>query len=179
MLNGKILPSDAGGDITDSYFIFLCTSKHDKHTELIYCGKSAASDLCNLSKNTLPSLFNPLLDEIEINNNHINNSTITNHWDAERKQLYNATMLIISAWNASPDTPLFDIKEILENPRYINLPPWLSNIKSINTILKNANTTMRSIINQLNENNTLRDFSFDLLIEHLQRENIEQFFESR
>ena len=119
-----------------------------------------------------PLLFNPLFSHSKQGNTYDGTSQ-TVKWNRMRKQLYNATMLIITAWNAKPGTALFDIKNKIELQPNSEPDIWL--IKSINTILKN--TSMREIIDKLNEKNNIRKFNFDLLIERLNKEKIQQHFE--
>lgn len=185
LLNGKVLPGDAGKKIKDVYFIFECKSKNSSNLEYIYCGRFVAEDFCNMTNHTLPRLFNPLAKE-NSNDDHLDNVDYggendylinTMEWNEARKQLYNAVMLIISAWDAKPGTPLFEIKEFLENDSYIQCEPPISKIKAVNTILNNSSKTMREIINELNINNNLKKFSFDLLINELRENNCDQYFE--
>lgn len=177
LLNGVTIESDAGGDIVDTYYIFKCKNKNTNVERFICCGTPTAKHLCELTGNNLPPLFNPL-KQTHITNSITNNKTskgVNLAWNPMRKQLYNATMLLISKWNAKPNTPLFFIKSELE--LYPNYEPLLKYIKSINTILKNSGNTMMGIINELKENNNLKDFEFDLLINTLKKYNIEQYFE--
>ena len=179
LLNGKIISSDAGGDITDSYFMFNCISKTNNEREIIYCGKPTAIDFCNLTNQKLPDLFNPLKCTSvsgKLNKNNIREAEmIDKKWNPMRKQLYNATMLLIAIFDAKPDTPLFVIKAELET--YVDREPFLARIKAINTIISKTNKTMRDIIDELGKNNDLKSFSFDLLIQKLNEKNIEQYFE--
>ena len=166
LLNGKIISSDAGGDITDSYFMFNCISKTTNEREIIYCGKPTAIDFCNLTNQKLPDLFNPLKCTSvsgKLNKNNIREAEmIDKKWNPMRKQLYNATMLLIAIFDAKPDTPLFVIKEELET--YVDREPFLARIKAINTIISKTNKTMRDIIDELGKNNDLKSFSFDLFL---------------
>ncbi|MGN1457367.1 MAG: hypothetical protein ACI4XP_05360 [Acutalibacteraceae bacterium] len=180
LLNGKTIPSDAGGDITDTYYIFKCTNKQSGEEEIIYCGTPTAKELCKMIGKKPPILFNPLKSDCISSHNvdaFENNKPDSNaqKWNPTRKQLYNATMLIISDWDAKPNTPLFFIKSELET--HIDTEPALKLIKSINTILKNSRNTIRKIISKLEKNNDLKEFKFDLIVEKLQKLHIEQFFE--
>ena len=180
LLNGRTIHSDAGGDITDSYFIFRCVDKRNKDIiKLIQCGRPTAQDFCQKIGKNLPPIFNPLAENYQIQENreffyHNDNGIINAKWNPVRKQLYNAVMLIISAWQATPNTPLFNIKIKLEEN--IEEEPKLSLVKSVNTILCHANTTLSDIIESLSRNNNLRDFSFNLLIRILTENKIEQYF---
>lgn len=187
LLNGKVLPGDAGKEIKDVYFIFECKSKSTSNLEYIYCGRYAAEDFCIMTNQTLPKLFNPLVAE-NYNGEHRNNDEFYNEnvgtiyvkkWNEARKQLYNAVMIIISAWNAKPGTALFEIKEFLENNSYIQYKPPLGKIKAVNTIIGKSSKTMREIIEELSMENDLREYSFDLLVEELRKNNVDQYFEKK
>lgn len=181
LLNGRTIKSDAGGDITDSYFIFKCVSKKNKEdSQLIYCGKPTAIDFCRRIGKELPHIFNPIAGESQnINENrdvqHQNaNNPVNVQWNPVRKQLYNAVMLFISARNIRPDTPLFNIK--LELERNVDTEPKLQYIKAVNTIISRYNTSISQIMEELCQNNNLRHYDFSLLTTILDKNNIEQYF---
>lgn len=178
LLNGQTIQSDAGSDIEDSYFIFECVSKSSGEKKYINCGRPTANDFCDLIGAKLPPIFNPLKTNVisePKGNKTISTNNITSNWNPVRKQLYNATMLLICAWNAVPNTPLFNIKDELET--YVTTEPYFSRIKSINTILSKKGITMRDIIDDLSKNNNLRNYKFDLLIDKLKEKQIKQYFE--
>lgn len=180
LLNGKTIPSDAGGIIEDSYFIFNCKSKITNLNETIYCGRAVASDFCNLINEPLPNIFNPLKSEIKPNsqcntsNNIFSSSNEKQNWSPIRIQLYNAIMLIFYNYNIQLNSTLIDIKKKVEL-RFIEKDYYM--IKSVNTILKKYNTTARKIINDLSKYNDLKTYKFDLLIKELEKENIQQYYE--
>lgn len=181
LLKGKSLPSDAGGDITDTYFLFRCVGKSEQGMETICCGRPTAKKLCTMIDKEMPPLFNPLRSVEEYNDARAENIelpvavTIRTTWNPEKKQLYNAVMLIISAWNCRPETPLFKIAERLRE--HIDYYPYKGDLKAVNTILTHASTTMDEIIEALKEKgNDLKDFSFDLVVNHLVHLGIQQHF---
>lgn len=97
LLNGKIVHSDAGRDISDSYFIFRCIDKKSGKSDIIQCGLPTAKELCNRIRKQVPPIYNPL---------HVTGTAGTAKggskkpqikWNPTRQQLYDATMLLIIA----------------------------------------------------------------------------------
>ena len=178
LLNGKTIPSDAGGDIEDTYFIFECKSKFSGKKEVICCGRPTAKELCEMAHQDMPKLFNPLVSTSLSTTKSTSNTEYNDNekWHPARKQLYIATMLLITEWGGKPNTPLFNIKSDLEV--YTTLKPRLRDIKGINTILANQHTTLRNILNELSKKNDIKKYSFDLLVEELNKHNIKQYFEN-
>ena len=175
VLGGMVVHSDAGGDITDSYFLFRCIHKETKQEKIICCGEPTAKDFSLLLHTDLPRIFNPLIDEgYEGGGNHGGGGKI--RWNRTRKQLYNAVMLFIMWLGNKPHRVLFSIKTELE--RDTQSAPPLSKIKAVNTLYTQYHTTARSIINDLEKENRLKDFRFDLLLKELERCHIEQHFEN-
>lgn len=175
LINGKILPGDAGGSITDSYYIFECVHKKTNAVQYIHCGRVVAKDFSFITGEKLPAIFNPL-------KSGSNESIATCQgqgfskvkWNKARKQLHDATMLLIITWNAKEGTALFDIKEKIEELPHV--PPPLSFVRAINTILGKGHSTMEEIISDLKKENELKDFKFELLIEMLNENDIPQNF---
>lgn len=181
LINGNKKISDAGGDISDSYFIFSCKSKKNNSEELIYCGKPTAKDFCNMINQKLPELFNPLKSSEESvgGYNYINrqeSADKTSRWNETRLQLYNATMLLITLFDAKPDTPLFSIKAELET--YVTYEPFFARIKAINTIIHKSKKTLRDFLDELGQKNDIKEYTFDLLVSKLRDKNIQQYFEN-
>ena len=178
LLNNQHVISDAGGSkITDSYVLFKCSRKDNSSIiDTICCSPTTARDLCQLSHQTMPSFFNPLHQNGEghgIGGNHPHQS-----WNQCRKQLYNIVLLLIAYFGSDKtNTPLYDIKIKLEE--YTSFPPFFSYIKSVNTIIGNTkHGKFTNIINYLTENNNnLRNFPYELVLNELNNNNIEQHFE--
>ena len=163
LLNNQHVISDAGGSkITDSYVLFKCSRKDNSSIiDTICCSPTTARDLCQLSHQTMPSFFNPLHQNGEghgIGGNHPHQS-----WNQCRSDKTN--------------TPLYDIKIKLE--KYTSFPPFFSYIKSVNTIIGNTkHGKFTNIINYLTKNNNnLRNFPYELVLNELNNNNIEQHFE--
>lgn len=177
LLNGQTVISDAGNmDIIDEYTIFDCIDKNNpEHHESIYCGKYVAEDLCSLSGCMLPPLFNPLKT---INKGGSSGGTAVQQdtWNKTRKQLYNCTLLLIMYFENSPNNrALFSIKRELEDPKFIGYYPK-KQIKSINTYLWKAGITFQFVLDKISQNNNLREFKYDLLIDYLNKLDIPQHF---
>lgn len=77
--------------------------------------------------------------------------------------------------NIDIESPLFKIKNKLED--YVTFPPYLSYIKSVNTIIGKTNKTFSEILKELSKNNKLRSFKYDLILNELNTEEIPQNFE--
>ncbi len=127
--------SDAGGIIEDEYYIFEATSKTNGKREVIQCGMGAARDFLRLLNHKGLPIFNPIHNNISqhngVNDRNNNNNDIISKWNPTSKQLYNAIMWIITIIDASPNSPIYNIKsEIEENPNN-----FLPKIKGVNTII--------------------------------------------
>lgn len=179
LLNGQTVISDAGNmDIIDEYIVFDCIDKHNpNHHESIYCGRFVAEDLCTLSGCSMPPLFNPLKSinkGSSSGQSSIHKNTTT--WNRTRKQLYDIVMIMIMYFkNINPEKPLFKIK--LELEQNTDQFPKLYLIKSVNTIIKHSGKSFSTILNTLNKNNNLRDFKYDLVLDILIKNKIQQYLE--
>lgn len=178
LLNGQIKKSDAGNDITDHYYIFECTLRKNKtKKETIICGVEVAKHFAYLTKQNLPKLFNILKSNNIVSENvkiqKSDNDSFA--YNEASLQLYDAIMIIMSIWNIKPQSPIFYVLESIKQNMFEE--PKLSNIKSINTMLKNGKTTLRQMLNKLSEKNNIKDYKFDLLIKELKLLKIEQYFE--
>lgn len=175
LLNGKIVVSDAGNkDITDEYVIFDCISKTNPNiTDTIHCGVSVARDFCQLTGYSLPPLFDPLHHEGIAHNGDVNTSNRPK-WNPVRKQLYDIVLLIMTyQGNISKNSVLFEIKFKLEDPDYLAYYPK-NQIKSVNTYLNKMGKTFQNILDELSENNHLRNFNYDLVLDYMLKNKLEQ-----
>lgn len=181
LLNGDVIRSNANNDITDHYYIFEYKSKTTNEVGFIYCGEDVAKDFSVLINKPLPRLYNILKGNENVRRNAREESEISGNnqnikWHPERKQLYNAVMIFFIYWKIKPNSPIYNIKNQLEN--YIEYPPYIRYIKSVNTIIKKTGKTLRNVILELEDRgNNLRDFNFDLIKRRLEQENIKQYFE--
>lgn len=183
LLDGSEIHSDAGNDITDSYYLFQCVNRVTGVNDAIRCGRAVAEDFCSLTGCTMPKYFNPIRMESE-GNPHISNSgsDVTQkkaEWNPMRLQLYHAIMLIIVAWNAKPGTPLYSVLKRVVNDRFLAYPPREGDIKAVNTILKNGKTTISKVTQQIEvlaNNKKMKNYQFDMLNEKLNSLGIDSYF---
>lgn len=164
LLNGQTKHSDAGACIENDYYIFEAISKNNGEKQIIQCGKGAATDFLRLIKHKGLPLFNPIhgMD----GNRQISNGVhelrtydrkTDGTWNPVAKQLYNAIMWLIIAWDAKPDTPLFDfMNDIVKYKRCV---PFGYKVKRVNTVIINGGKgkTLTEIINEFRDDNNVRD----------------------
>lgn len=162
LLAGQTKRSDAEAVITDEYYIFEAISANGKK-EIIQCGMGAARHFLELlNHNGLP-IFNPLhIDRNVGGHGGINpdlggNVNQGQTWNQTARQLYNAIMWLIIAWDASPGTPLFEFRDDII--QYHNLQPFDSKVRRVNTIIRNGGKgkTLSEIINDFRDKNNIRD----------------------
>lgn len=180
LLNGRVIRSDAERDITRKYYIFSCINKNDANiVEQICCGEGAGREFLQLANIVAPPIFNMLHEENNDKNhreNHGNSDGVIQKkvWNEAALQLYNAIMILITAWDLQPG-PIF--KYLKEAKQYSYCVPYANRVKKINDILHRNNTSIREVLNQLAENNNLREYHFNLLEDILHQENIVSYFE--
>lgn len=179
LLNGQFKHSDAEAKITDHYYIFILIDKKDKtKKDTICCGYKAAKHFEELTGKKLPRLYSPIKDTSP-HKDKTDNIYDKDHtkivWDETIKQLYDAVMLIILLWNASPGTDIFTIKYYLEN--YTYLKPPLQKIKGVNTIIKSRKVPLTDHIKKMSDKNNFKEYKFDLLVKILEENNIKQYFQ--
>lgn len=130
-----------------------------------------------MTKQNLPKLFNILKSNNIVSENvkiqKSDNDSFA--YNEASLQLYDAIMIIMSIWNIKSQSPIFYVLKSVKQNMFED--PKLSNIKSINTMLKNGKTTLRQMLNKLSEKNNIKDYKFDLLIKELKLLKVEQYFE--
>lgn len=178
VMNGITIKSDAGNDISKTYFIFTCIPKTTGKKETIICGRTTANDFSKLTGKELPLLFNPLINAPLVGGINANAARLGNHnnhphikWNKARKQLYNATMLMILYTGNKPDPfqPLFGIRRDIE--KYPNYSVQIRHVKALVTVLKKFKTTIPKVIDKLEVNNMMIAYNFDLLADFLISKN--------
>ena len=161
--------SDAEAIILEEYYIFNAESKSDGKKEIIQCGLGAARDFLRILGIPGLPIFNPLKKES-------NNETVLkekekeskdNHsdkWNATARQLYNGIMWLIIAWDARPNTPLFEFKE--DTLKYKNYDPFDWKIKRVNTVIKNGGKgkTLTEIVGDFQKRNQIKDNMCDFAL---------------
>lgn len=160
LLANQTKHSDAGATIEDEYYIFNAIRKSDGAKEIIQCGMGAARDFLQLLNHEGLPLFNPLktkrINSIS-NGKQSNEHKNADAWNATAKQLYNAIMWLIIAWDAKPGTPLFEFRDDIM--AYKNYDPFDWKIKRVNTAIKNGGKgkTLTEIVDIFKENNIIKD----------------------
>lgn len=169
LLAGQTKHSDAEAIILEEYYIFNAESKSDGKKEIIQCGLGAARDFLRILGIPGLPIFNPLKKES-------NNETVLkekekeskgNHsdkWNATARQLYNGIMWLIIAWDARPNTPLFEFKE--DTLKYKNYDPFDWKIKRVNTVIKNGGKgkTLTEIVGDFQKRNQIKDNMCDFTL---------------
>ncbi len=177
LLKGQIKKSDAGATIENDYYIFEATDKTTGDKEIIRVGKVAAKDFLSLIKHPGLPIFNVLhgwRDGEEMQGEDQGNSRGGSseggrpkgeQWNPVQRQLYNAVMWLIIAWDATPKTPIYEIEKYSWEHR--SEEPLGYMVKSVNTMLKNGGKgkTLTQIIDVFRKENDIRDnmCQFDLL----------------
>lgn len=173
LLNGRVIRSDAERDITRTYYIFVCTNRNNPaDIQQICCGEGAAAELIKLANITAPPIFNMLHEEQAPGPGGGGHPALT--WDPAAKQLYNAIMILITAWDLQPG-PIFT--QLKYARKYYYCKPYVDRVRKINDILCRHKTSMRDIINKIAQNNQIKEYKFNLLEEILHSENIVSYFE--
>lgn len=141
--------------------------------EIIQCGMGAARHFLELLNHKGLPLFNPLHIDGNagghggVNPRQRGNENQGQNWNQTAKQLYNAIMWLIIAWDANPGTPLFDFRS--EIIKYHDRQPFDSKVKRVNTAIQNGGNgrTLTEIINRFRDQNNIRDdvCQFNLLID--------------
>lgn len=174
LLMGQTKRSDAGATITNDYYIFEAINKADGKNEIIQCGMEASKDFLKLLNHKGLPLFNPLHGDFSADvtgrkyeGGGTSERQTREIWNPVAKQLYNAIMWLIIAWDAKPGTPLFEFRSDII--KYKGLEPFAWKVKRVNSTIRNGGKgrTLTEIINGFRKNNNIRDdlCQFDLLIE--------------
>ena len=169
VLAGQTKHSDAEATIENDYYIFDATSKLNNAKETIQCGMGAARDFLKLINHKGLPLFNPLHRTTgagkHARGNQEGHEKTETEWNPVAKQLYNAIMWLIVAWDAKPGTPLFEFSSDIQ--KYKDYTPYDWKVKRVNTAIINGGKgkTLTEIINDFRTDNNLRDemCQFDLL----------------
>jgi hypothetical protein len=183
LLEGQNMTSCAGGNLTDSYFRFRAVRRGnpDDNGDII-CGYPTGCDFCELLDIDRPPLFNPLIADHEgggggAGGGNGGNNPAPEQWDPVMLQLSNAIMILLAYWPYREDSILSKIQEEIRT--IPDREPRRGLIKSVNTMLRNTNTTLRTILNDIERNNgRIRNFQFNLLIQVIEDMGLEQHFEN-
>ena len=161
LLAGQSKISCTGETLSDTYYCFSYKSRQGSDIGTFFCGSHAANHFLKLIKSKPLPLFNPLTSTGGTTGGGDSNPGKT--WDRAAKQLYNAINLLLVKWDSPPGIVIKSIKEDIE--KTFDKTPALALIKSVNTMISRdkSGLTLQQMITQLKSNNTIRDFSFDLL----------------
>lgn len=146
----------------------------DNDVDRIVCGTGAARDLLQLANITAPPIFNMLHEVGGAGGAGRGNQHQDEEWDAAAKQLYNAIMILITVWNLRPG-PIYNYLE--EARRYRRCAPYSYRVDRINQIVHRHGTSLRDVLNQLAQNNNIRNYEFNLLEDILHNDGIVSYFE--
>lgn len=158
LLAGQTKRSDAEANIDNEYYIFEAVAPNGEK-KIIQCGMGAARHFLRLLNHEGLPLFNPLHVSRNVGGTRgvRGNVNQEQNWNQTAKQLYNAIMWLIIAWNAEPTTLLYEFrKDILE---YYDREPFDWKIKRVNTVIKDGGKgrTLTEIINDFRNENNIRD----------------------
>lgn len=172
LLAGQTKRSDAEADISDKYYIFEAIDSNGKK-KIIQCGMGAARDFLNLLKHDGLPIFNPLHIDRNVGEHGGANPGLDGsenqgqNWNQTARQLYNAIMWLIIAWDANPGTPLFEFRDDIIKYHYLEPFDW--KVKRVNTAIQKGGhgRTLTEIINSFRNENNIRDdvCQFNLLID--------------
>ena len=170
LLAGQTKHSDAGATIEKDYYIFEAVHKVNGKKEVIQCGMGASRDFLKLLNHEGLPLFNPLHGDGGNDGEHRGDGTggrrEQEKWNSTAKQLYNAIMWLIIAWDAKPGTPLFEFRSDIV--KYKRFEPFGWKVKRVNSAIQSGGKgkTLTEIIDGFRQNNDVRDdlCQFDLLI---------------
>jgi hypothetical protein len=144
--------------LTDAYYCFSYEAKNGDDKGAFFCGSHAAKHFLELTEKTSLPLFNPLRSDSHDGGGGAHKTPNGRTWDAASKQLSNAINLLVVCWNVAPKGPLASIKE--KNERYFYNPPYLRDVKAVNTILSKdpKGRTLQEMIAQLQPSGPLGKF---------------------
>ena len=186
LLFGQEIRSAAEDIITKEYYCFSYKNKKICNDNGTFCvGLYVAKHFLELLSAEPLCVFNPL----EYNGNSNKNgksmfirNTGINNWNELAVELYNIIHIILMAWNTNEGI----LADILSKTRkYYYNEPFLSNIKSVNTIIKNGeqkNGKKRSVLGMLEDfkkkGNSIKEYSFPLTTEMLKKNKIQNYITS-
>ncbi|MCW3478948.1 hypothetical protein OL229_05135 [Neisseriaceae bacterium JH1-16] len=179
LLAGQEKKSCACDKLTDSYYCFSYKSNSGPEAGTFFCGTHAAKHFLSIIKQDELPLFNPLHASGNGGSATVSpkkTATVNTGWDPVAEQLHNAINILVVSWSTIPGEALCSIKEKLE--RYKSSPPFLSQIKAVNTIVSmdQGGRTIQDMLADLSKSNSLKSYSFSLLNKELLANNITSWF---
>lgn len=157
LLAGQTKHSDAAAIIENDYYIFNAINKNNGTKEIIQCGMGAARDFLRLLNRRGLPLFNPLCGDSKSEGGKGSGGRERLVWDPIAKQLYNAIMWLIIAWDAKPGTALFEFRSDII--KYKEYRPFDWKVKRVNSTIINGGKgkTLTEIIDILRVDNEFRE----------------------
>jgi|TARA_R110000823_G_scaffold312371_1_gene438971 hypothetical protein len=175
LISGQKKVSCTNQTLSDSYYCFEYVSRiyhGDKGT--FFCGSHAADDFLRKAGIRPLPLFNPLVSTGSSAGG--GGASGTGQWNPLAKQLNDAINMIVVCWDIVPKGPLADIQSNLL--RYRSNEPFPPKIKAINTVLSydKQGRTLQQMIDQLRQNDSVRQFNFNLINNVLEAEGVSSNF---
>lgn len=174
----KLLPNQdkqgCCGVLRDKYYVFEYRNKINANEKGSFfvgydCGEQFL-DLLNIDKNRY-KLFNPLATENNGGGLGGGGGGAGNapQRDQLNQEVYNAINLICVAWNTLPKNSIQSILNFVRNPNSRRTDDWT--IKTVNTLISHDyhNRTLSQIVQDLSDEYNLRNFSFELMNETIER----------
>ena len=176
LLSGQKKLSCTSDTLTDSYYCFDYVSRNDSSDKgTFYCGSHAASDFLKLAKLSPLPLFNPLSASGEGGTGGTGEFS-SKKWDALAKELNTAINMLVVCWDIVPSRILASIQVQLN--QYPYSAPFTSKLKAVNTIIGNdkAGRSLQDMIEELREENNVKEFQFNLINAKLESEGVASNF---
>lgn len=182
----KLLPNQEKqgccGVLKDKYYVFEYQNKQNIYEKGSFfvgydCGEQFL-DLLNIDKSQY-KLFNPLSSIQSSLSSENSGSSSTIQRDELNQEVYNAINLICIAWNQPPKYGIQNILNFVRNPNNRRTDNWA--IKEVNRLVSNDyhNVTLTQIVQGLSVQYNIRNFSFELMNEVIEKlkenEDIENY----
>ena len=161
------------GKLTDQYYIFEYRPRGDykSNPKHFFVGKDCAESFLKIIKHSPLPLFNPIR-QLGLNNSEGQNQegreSNKNTIPPFNKELINAINLLCIAWGTIPQKSfkkIIDFSKSSSQPNYKGLI-WF------NEILTKKDYLLRNFINDLKEQNDLREFPFTRLNQYLNEQGV-------
>ncbi len=165
------------GSLDDKYYIFSYRPRgdYDAQSKYFFVGTHCANEFLNIIKHAPLPLFNPLIHE---QGNHVpgdgNSSASKDKAPIHpfNRELLTAINMLCISWDIIPESGLESIIKFTNNK---STDPNLNGIEWFNGIVgkDRHKRSLRTMIDQLRENNELKNLKFDELNNYLNERNIE------
>jgi hypothetical protein len=185
-LAGKSKPSCAGRDVETWFYMFRAQNRETKRIENFFAGEHAANEFLRIIPAASLPRFNPLIDimpdpeaveDDEVGHPpNAGNHDVGQHRTALNLELFRAVRLFAYWVPEDPDAPLSglisDIDECQSDRRNKTL------VKSLNTMIKKYNSTLRSMINDLESRGyRIRYFRFPHILSAIEELGVQNYID--